>query len=129
MAFELLMSDHYIDCKNCAKKKECELIKIASSLKVKLNPKKLRSLVRDVPADDSHSLYCFDPKKCVKCGKCVWTCQKEGKSFLDFAYRGFDMVVSTFDHIPLGQTGCESCLACVQVCPTGALWIRERGGQ
>ena len=129
MAFELIMSDHHIDCVRCAKRKECELIKIASFLKVKLHPKKLRSLVRDFPIDDSHPLFCFDPGKCVKCGKCVLTCQKEGKSFLDFVYRGFDMEVSTFDHIPLAQTGCESCLGCVQVCPTGALWLKERGGQ
>jgi len=127
MAFELIMTDHHIDCGKCAKEKECELIKIASFLKMKLKPKKLRSLVRDLPVDDSHPLFAFDPNKCVKCGKCVWLCQRKGKSFLNFAYRGFGMIISTFDGIPLSSTECESCLECVMVCPTGALYFKETG--
>ena len=127
-AFELIMSDHHIDCKNCAKRKECELIKIASFLKMKLQPKRLRTLGRDLPVDDSHPLFTYDPRKCVKCGKCVSKCQQLEKSLLNFAYRGFEMIVSTFDHIALSCTGCESCLECVEVCPTGALFLKETGG-
>ena len=127
-AFELIMSDHHIDCKNCAKRKECQLIRIASSLKMPLQPKRLRSLARDLPIDDSHPLFTNDPRKCVKCGKCVLVCQGLGESFLDFVDRGFEMVVSTFDHLPLGSAGCESCLEFVKVCPTGALYFKETGG-
>jgi len=129
MAFELIMSDHHIDCKNCAKRKTCELIKLASSMKMTLHPKTLRSLARDLPVDDSHPLFIYDPRRCVKCGKCVLRCQEKGKSFLDFAYRGFEMIVTTFDHLPLSSIGCESCLDCVMICPTGALYLKETGGQ
>ncbi len=128
VAFELIMSDHHIDCKNCAKKNDCNLIKLASSLKVPLRPKSLRSLARDLPIDDSHPLFTYDPRKCVKCGKCVFTCQSLGKSFLDFAHRGFEMMVTTFDHLPLASIVCEACLDCVKVCPTGALYMKETGG-
>jgi len=127
MAFELIMSDHHIDCKNCAKRKECELIKIASFLKMKLQPKRLRSIARDFPIDDSHPLFTYDPRKCVKCGKCVWMCTQLERSFLDFENRGFEMIPATFDHIPLSSTGCDSCLECVRVCPTGALYLKEMG--
>jgi len=127
MAFELIMSDHPIDCKNCAKRKECELIKIASFLKMKLQPKRLRSIARDFPIDDSHPLFTYDPRKCVKCGKCVWMCHQLERSFLDFENRGFEMIPATFDHIPLSSTGCDSCLECVRVCPTGALYLKEMG--
>lgn len=127
MAFELIMSDHHIDCKNCAKRKECELIKIASFLKMKLQPKRLRSIARDFPIDDSHPLFTYDPRKCVKCGKCVWMCHQLERSFLDFENRGFEMIPATFDHIPLSSTGCDSCLECVRVCPTGALYLKEMG--
>src|SRR4030042_980324 len=89
MAFEMIMSDHLIDCKNCAKTKGCELIEIASFLKMKLTPSRLRSLVREVPLDDSHPLFTYEPAKCVKCGKCVSVCHRLGKSFLDFTGRGF----------------------------------------
>jgi formate dehydrogenase major subunit/NADH-quinone oxidoreductase subunit G len=129
MAFELIMSDHYIDCKGCAKRNECELIKIASFLKAKLQPKRLKSIARDLPVDDSHPLITFDPRKCVKCGKCLWMCQRLGKSFLTFAYRGFGIIISTFDGIPLSSTGCEVCLECVKVCPTGALYFKEAGSK
>jgi len=129
MAFELIMSDHHIDCKNCAARKTCHLIKLASSLKMTLQPKTLRSLARDFPIDDSHPFFTHDPRKCVKCGKCVLKCQGMGKSFLDFAYRGFEMVVTTFDHLPHASIGCESCLECVKVCPTGALYLKETGGK
>jgi len=127
MAFELIMSDHPIDCKNCAKRKECELIKIASFLKMKLQPKRLRSIARDFPIDDSHPLFTYDPRKCVKCGKCIWMCHQLERSFLDFENRGFEMIPATFDHIPLSSTGCDSCLECVRVCPTGALYLKEMG--
>jgi bidirectional [NiFe] hydrogenase diaphorase subunit len=127
-AFELIMSDHEIDCQRCAKRKECDLIKIASFLKMKLTPKRLRNLTHDFSIDDSHPLFTYDPKKCVKCGKCIWMCHHLGKSFLDFENRGFEMIPSTFDHIPLSLTGCESCLECVKICPTGALWLKEKGG-
>lgn len=123
-AFELIMSDHHIDCKHCAKRRTCELLQIASTLRWSLRPKKLRSLVRDLPADDSHPLFTFDPKKCVKCARCVRVCQGRGNSFLDFAYRGFEMVLSTFDHQPLSSLACDTCAECVKVCPTGALFLK-----
>lgn len=127
MAFELLMSDHHIDCKHCAKRKGCELIQISSTLKMSLRPKKLRSLVRDLPVDESHPLFTFDPKKCVKCAKCIRMCRRLGNAFLDFAYRGFEMVLATFDHQPLSTLACESCTECVKVCPTGALFLKGTG--
>jgi formate dehydrogenase major subunit/NADH-quinone oxidoreductase subunit G len=125
MAFELIMSDHHIDCKNCAKRKNCGLIRTASAMNMPLQPKTLRSLARDLPVDNSHPLFAYDPRKCVKCGKCVLLCQGLGKSFLDFAHRGFEMTVTTFDHLPLSSIACESCLDCVKVCPTGALYLKD----
>lgn len=124
MAFALIMSDHEIDCKNCAKRRDCELIRIAKLLGVKLSPAPLSSIYQPLTADDSHPLFVHDPKKCVKCGKCVITCERLGKSFLTFAHRGFEMRVSTFNAEPLSQVGDEPPLACIEVCPTGALFYK-----
>jgi bidirectional [NiFe] hydrogenase diaphorase subunit len=120
-AFELLLSHQKLDCRNCAKNGNCELQSIASRLGLKLKLKRLRRIPRDLPVDSSHPLFTYDPNKCVLCGKCVWVCHEQGTGILDFAFRGIETKVSTIGGIPLAEAGCDSCLACVAVCPVGAL--------
>jgi bidirectional [NiFe] hydrogenase diaphorase subunit len=120
-AFELLLSHHHLDCRNCAKNRNCELQRIAAHEGFKLKLERYRRIPRALTVDDSHPLFIYDPNKCVLCGKCVWTCQEHGIGIIDFAHRGLDTKVSTFDGIPMIDTSCSSCLACVQVCPVGAM--------
>ena len=120
-AFELLLSHHHLDCRNCAKNRNCELQNTASRLGLKLRLKRFRPIPRELPADSSHPLFTYDPNKCIICGKCVWVCHEQGTGILDFAFRGIDTMVSTIAGIPLAEAGCNSCLACVAVCPVGAL--------
>ncbi|MBA7656961.1 NADPH-Fe(3+) oxidoreductase subunit alpha [subsurface metagenome] len=120
-AFELLLSHHHLDCRNCAKNRNCELQNIASRLGLKLKLKRFRPIPRELPVDSSHPLFTYDPNKCVMCGKCVWVCHEQGTGILDFAFRGIDTIVTTLAGMPLAEAGCNSCLACVAVCPVGAL--------
>ncbi len=120
-AFELLLSHHHLDCAHCPKNKKCELQRIAAREGFKLKLDRLRRIPRDLPIDSSHPLFTYDPNKCVVCGKCVWVCQKRGIGAIDFAYRGLDTRVSTFDNMPMADAKCDSCLECVKVCPVGAL--------
>ena len=120
-AFELLLSHCKLDCRNCAKNGNCELQSIASRLALKLNLKRLKRIPRDLPVDSSHPMFTYDPNKCVLCGKCIWVCHEQGTGILDFAFRGIETKVSTIGGIPLAEAGCNSCLACVAVCPVGAL--------
>ena len=120
-AFELLLSHNHIDCRNCLKNGDCELQRIASHLGLKLKLKRFRAIPRELPIDSSHSLFTYDPNKCVLCGKCVWVCHAQGSGILDFAFRGIDTIVTTLAGMPLAETECHSCLACVAVCPVGAL--------
>jgi bidirectional [NiFe] hydrogenase diaphorase subunit len=120
-AFELLLSHHHLDCHNCAKNKNCGLQDIAYNLRLKLKLQRLRRIPRQLPIDSSHSLFVYDPNKCVLCGKCIWICHKQGNGVLDFAFRGIATIVSTSAGIPLAETECNSCLECVAVCPVGAL--------
>jgi bidirectional [NiFe] hydrogenase diaphorase subunit len=120
-AFELLLSHHKVDCGHCIKNKSCELQNIASRLGLKLKLTRLRQLLLDAPIDSSHSLFVYDPNKCVLCGKCVWICHEQGTGILDFAFKGIETKVGTIEGIPLAEAGCEGCLACVAVCPVGAL--------
>jgi formate dehydrogenase major subunit/NADH-quinone oxidoreductase subunit G len=122
-AFELLLSHHELDCKNCPKNKNCGLQDIASSLRLKLRTNRFRQIPRELPVDTSHSQFSLNPNKCVLCGKCIWVCQKFGTGILDFAFRGIDTTISTFGGMPLAEAGCNSCLACTMICPVGSLVV------
>lgn len=124
-AFELLLSHHSLDCARCPKNKKCELQKIAAHQGFKLKLGRLRRIQRDLPIDSSHPLFSYDPNKCVLCGKCTWVCQRHGVGAIDFANRGLETRISTFDNMPLVDAKCDSCLECVRVCPVGSLVSKE----
>lgn len=123
-AFEFILSDHPIECRSCGKNRRCELQRIASFLGIKLKkPKRLREVPpKSIPIDSSNPLFIRDPNKCVLCGKCVWVCgERQGVGAIDFAFRGYESVITTFDDKPLIESRCNSCGECVAVCPVGAL--------
>jgi bidirectional [NiFe] hydrogenase diaphorase subunit len=124
-AAELILASHPVDCGHCLKNRSCELQKIAKHLGIKLKSKRLRKLERNLPIDDSLSLFMFDPNKCVLCGKCVWVCQDQlGINAIGFTHRGFKRVVSTYQDKPLAESRCTQCGECVKACPVGALTFK-----
>ncbi len=124
--FELLLASHPVDCAHCASNRSCELQKIAHHLGVKLNSKRFRKLLRELPIDCSNPLFIYDPNKCVLCGRCLWVCQQHlGIGVLGFAHRGFERVVTTFGDEPIGEFRCQGCGECISVCPTGALVFKD----
>ena len=124
-SFDLLMSNHHLDCSHCDRNRKCDLQQIAHAEHFKLTNRRLKKIEPNYPVDTSHSLIVLDRNKCVLCGRCIWACQHEGEGMLDFAYRGISTVVSTFAGMPLSETQCNSCLACVAVCPVGALYLKR----
>ena len=124
-AFEFLISNHHLDCANCARNKNCELQNIAAKLGYKLKTSRVPSIPRNLPADISHDLFYYDPNKCILCGKCVWICQEKGNGVLNFAQRGLATIVTTFSGLPLSESDCNSCLNCVAICPVGSLVAKQ----
>ncbi|MFO8010045.1 MAG: 2Fe-2S iron-sulfur cluster-binding protein [Dehalococcoidia bacterium] len=124
-ALELLLASHDVDCKNCSANGSCELQRAARHLGVKLKTKRLKKLVRDLPVDDSSPIFIYDPNKCVLCGKCVWKCREQGIGAIGFAYRGFERMVTSYGGQPIGQSQCNQCRECVEICPVGALSLKE----
>lgn len=62
------------------------------------------------------------PKKdelCILCGRCVRACKALGVNAIAFVERGGKRRVATPFDKPSAQ--CMACLACVTVCPTGAI--------
>ncbi len=127
VAFELIMASHPVDCANCPANRNCELQVIARHLKTRLKPKNLREILRNLPVDESNPYFIYDPNKCVLCGRCIWECREHhGIGTLGFAHRGFERVVTTFSDKPIGELGCQECIECVNVCPTGALVLKNK---
>lgn len=124
--FELIMASHPVDCARCSSNGSCELQKIARHLGMSLKAKRFRKVMHELPVDDSHPLFIYDPNKCVLCGRCVWVCRERlGIGVLGFAYRGFHRVVTTFTGEPLSKSRCQGCGECVRVCPVGALAFKN----
>lgn len=124
-AFELLISHHHLDCAHCDKNRNCDLQNIAKKMGLKLKLERFHSIPRELPVDSTHPLFYYNPNKCILCGKCIWACHQEGSGILDFAFRGIDTIVTTFAGLPLVDSGCTSCLACVSVCPVGSLVLKS----
>lgn len=82
----------------------------------------LKGKSRQYPKDKSHPFIVRDNNKCILCGQCVRACREiSGTENLGLFGRGFGTLpMSAFD-LPLGESKCASCGACVNVCPTGAL--------
>jgi len=125
-ALRLLLSVHDVDCKNCHANKKCELQNIARFLKVGLKPKGLGQFLKETRIDETHPLIRHYPNRCVLCGKCVHVCKgQHGQSVLTFAKRGFGTVISTYRSTGDPSLSCAHCDTCVQICPVGALELRD----
>ena len=129
-AFELILSNHPVNCAHCLKSGSCELQKIAKHLGVKLRTKKFKKFLRDRPVDETSSVFVYDPNKCVLCGKCVWYChEKLDTGTIGFAYRGFQRWVTTFDDQPVGLSECRDRIELAKICPVGAFVAKNKGDE
>jgi len=126
-AFELILSNHPVDCAHCLKSGSCELQKIAKHVSVKLKEERYRKFLRNLPIDETSPVFLYDPNKCVLCGRCVWLCQEElGLGGIGFAYRGFQRLVTTFGDEPVGQSECKDAVELAYMCPSGAFASKNR---
>jgi bidirectional [NiFe] hydrogenase diaphorase subunit len=123
---QLLLSVHHVDCAHCPANKNCELQRIARFLKVGLKPKQLQQRLKEPDIDESHPLLAYYPNRCVLCGKCIIVCRNQrGQGFLTFAKRGIDTVVSSYGVQNERDFPPDKCLACVEICPVGAITLKS----
>lgn len=117
---ELLLSNHSMQCQQCDKNGQCELLHVAKVTGARENmflgsktPTTIDNLTPSIIRDTS---------KCVLCGRCIARCQNaHGKGILGFENRGFATIVAPAENRSLADSPCILCGQCVSVCPTGAL--------
>lgn len=72
--------------------------------------------------DDSHPYIHVDMSQCIYCDRCVRICDElQGQFVWNMRNRGEETAIVADSGVPLGQSSCVSCGACVDTCPTGAL--------
>ncbi|MGD8366252.1 MAG: 2Fe-2S iron-sulfur cluster-binding protein [Desulfobacterales bacterium] len=120
---ELLLSVHHVACKTCPANRKCALQDIARFLKVGLKSRRLPRQLKDEAVVSEHPCIDYHPNRCVLCGKCVAVCRLQGgPPQLAFAGRGFATVITAFGAT---EADCTACLACIDICPVGALTARD----
>lgn len=71
--------------------------------------------------DDTSPVLIYDSSKCIKCFRCIKACDEvQGKNVLSFTDRGFKSFIIAGVGV-WGESECDGCGECIQLCPTGAL--------
>lgn len=126
MIIELLFVEGNHICSVCVANGHCELQNLAVSLGIDHVNLHYRTPKREV--DASHERFMFDHNRCVLCTRCMRVCgEVEGAHTWDLKGRGIQSCMITDLNQPWGNAeSCTSCGKCVQVCPTGALFIKGK---
>lgn len=126
-AFELLLSDHNLKCRQCPANRNCALQQIAAKRGLKLRQRRFKQVERNYTIDDSPQDFAFDRSRCVLCGQCLRAdCEEANTGVIGFANRGINRVVTTFENRPLAESNCSQCTLCVDACPVGALYYKAK---
>jgi predicted molibdopterin-dependent oxidoreductase YjgC len=111
-------------CVSCPSNRDCELQKVVDYLGVHELHIPRDTTPRDI--DTSNPFFDLDRNRCILCSRCVRACQEiTGVGAIDFANRGYDMRVATFNNTSLMDSICRSCGECVVRCPVGAMKPKE----
>ena len=125
-AFELILSDHNLKCRECPANRNCALQTIAKKHGIKLRYDRFKTIVREFELDDSPAEFAFDRSRCVLCGQCIWADREVAKvGAIGFTNRGINRIVTTFKDLPLAESICTECKLCVDACPVGALYYKQ----
>ncbi len=123
---ELLLSEHNADCTKCYKNGNCELQELANEYRV--GDHLFIDLVKpqDKIVDISSPSIAKDDSKCIRCQRCVRTCEElQSVGALAVVHKGDHQKISTFLNKSLYDVVCTNCGQCINRCPTAALTERN----
>ncbi len=119
---ELLLSEHNADCTKCYKNGKCELQNLSNEFAVGDHIFIDLNTIKDYTVDRFSPSIQKDDSKCIRCQRCVRTCEQlQGVNALTVAYKGDEQRITTFDDLSMAEVICTNCGQCINRCPTGAL--------
>lgn len=111
-------------CENCPKNGQCELQVLVEKIGLHTMPYPIA--YRGLPVEQDDPFFDRDYNLCVLCGRCVRVCQEvRHTNTLGFLLRGSQTRVGAAPDRSHLELDCEFCGACVDVCPTGALFDKR----
>lgn len=121
---ELILSNHPTDCLICGRNNDCELQKLSAEFGIRDD--RFERILPNLPVDKSTGTIILEPKKCIKCGRCIEACQvMQDVWALSFIDRGFKTRISPAGDIKLAESPCVRCGQCSAHCPTGAIFEND----
>lgn len=116
---EMILSNHPNECLTCGRNTICELQDAIANFGIREEP--FMKLIGDFPKDESTGVLVIDPRKCIKCGRCVEVCQNVQHVYaLAFLNRGLETRIAPAG-VSLNESPCIKCGQCAVHCPTGAI--------
>lgn len=119
-SLDLLFSERNHYCMFCQMSGDCELQTLA--YRYNLDHWRYARPYEKMAVDASDPYIIMDPNRCVLCTRCVRACAEIAANHtLGLRERGSATMIMADLGVPLGESSCVECGACLQVCPTGAL--------
>jgi formate dehydrogenase alpha subunit len=111
-------------CENCPKNGQCELQELVEKIGLSAMPYPIA--YRGLPVEREDPFFDRDYNLCILCGRCVRVCQEVRlTNTLGFLQRSSQTRVGAAPGSTHRELDCEFCGACVDVCPTGALFDKR----
>lgn len=123
----LILSQHDSNCPICLRNGNCSLQDIAKTMGVLNVPFKKETEVFNW--NDTFPII-RDASKCIKCMRCVSTCDKvQGLGVWEVINTGYRTTIGVKDNVQISDSNCAACGQCVTHCPVGALTVRKDGNR
>lgn len=121
VALELMLASHPKDCTSCSAYLNCELQALMQYMGI------AHSRLREIDKENknigiSDNLIQKEMFRCIQCGRCIRACEElRGIGALQYNKKNGETYVGTKGDVPLSDTDCRFCGACIEVCPTGSI--------